>query len=71
MTADPLRIEFRKIGAGFYDGPCNRGTFEKWAILMCHPSGQEFVLAVGEKDVAIADTITRVETILANLKKQL
>lgn len=70
MKPDPLRIEFRKIGAGFYDGPCHRGTFEQWAILMCHnENNQEFVLAVGEKDAAIANTITRIETILAKLKE--
>jgi len=33
MKPDPLRIEFRKIGGGFTDGPNHHGVFELWWLL--------------------------------------
>ena len=70
MKPDPLRIELRKIGGGFWDGMAGRGTMEVWAVLMCHAEQpQEFVLAMGDKMTAIDDTIKRVETILVKLNE--
>lgn len=70
MKADPLRIEFRKIGGGFSDGPESHEVFEVWGCFLCHAEiKQEFVLAVGTRESMFEDGIARLERILARLKE--
>jgi len=70
MKPDPLRIEFRKIGGMFTDGPSQRGVQDIWGCFLCHAGNvqQEFVLAVGTKESMFEDGIARLEGILARLK---
>jgi hypothetical protein len=71
MTPDPLRIEFRKIGGMFTDGPDERLVHEVWGCFLCHNGDvqQEFVLAVGTKESMFEDGIARMEGILERLKQ--
>ena len=71
MKPDPMRIEFRKIGGGFSDGPCGSAVFDIWGCMLCHAGDirQEFVLSVGSKESMFEDGIARLEGILARLKE--
>ena len=70
MKPDPLRIEFKKIGGGFKDGPGVSSVFDLWGLFMVHiETKQEFLLGVGSEKEAIQNTITRLETIITNLAK--
>ena len=69
MKPDPMRIEFRKIGGMFTDGPSERHVHDVWGCFLCHATvKQEFVLAVGTKESMFEDGIARLEGILARLK---
>lgn len=70
MKPDPLRIEMRKIGGGFVDGPGVSDVVETWAILMAHADAeppQEFVLAVGTLEQVKQETIKRLQNIILKL----
>jgi hypothetical protein len=70
MKPDPLRIEFRKIGGSFIDGPKYHDVFWLWGCFIVQPeTKQEFLLSAGTQDKMFGDGIARLEGILARLKE--
>lgn len=65
-----MRVELIRVGAGFYDGPGNRGVGELWEVVIKLAGDPDIKLAgAWDKVEAVDHAIGRIETMLAGLRR--